>query len=112
MLSRATITNNKSPKAIPCSVLIPITDKQMQYAQEIARRLAEAGLRVEIDDSRARMQGKIRRAQLQKVPYMLIIGGKEQEAVAVAVRMRSGEDLGAIPVAAFIERAGGLGAAA
>jgi threonyl-tRNA synthetase len=87
------------------AVLIPITDKQMEYAQEVARRLAEVGLRVEIDDSRDRMQGKIRRAQLQKVPYMLIIGGKEQEAGAVAVRMRSGEDLGAIPVAAFIERA-------
>jgi threonyl-tRNA synthetase len=87
------------------AVLIPITDKQMAYAQEVARRLAEVGLRVEIDDSRDRMQGKIRRAQLQKVPYMLIIGGKEQEAGAVAVRMRSGEDLGAIPVAAFIERA-------
>jgi threonyl-tRNA synthetase len=87
------------------AVLIPITDKQMEYAREVARRLAEVGLRVEIDDSRDRMQGKIRRAQLQKVPYMLIIGGKEQEAGAVAVRMRSGEDLGAVPVAAFIERA-------
>ena len=87
------------------AALIPITDKQMEYAREVARQLAEAGLRVEIDDSRDRMQGKIRRAQLQKVPYMLIIGGKEQEAGAVAVRMRSGDDLGAIPVAAFLERA-------
>lgn len=87
------------------AMLIPITDKQLDYAREVRRRLQLAGLRVEIDDSRDRMQGKIRRAQLQKVPYMLIIGGKEQEADAVAVRMRSGEDLGAIPVAAFIERA-------
>jgi threonyl-tRNA synthetase len=87
------------------AVLIPITDKQLDYAREVRRKLQIAGLRVEIDDSRDRMQGKIRRAQLQKVPYMLIIGGKEQEAGAVAVRMRSGEDLGAIPVAEFIERA-------
>jgi threonyl-tRNA synthetase len=87
------------------AMLIPITDKQADYAEQVRRRLAAAGLRVEIDASRDRMQGKIRRAQLQKVPYMLIIGGKEQEADAVAVRMRSGEDLGAIPVAAFIERA-------
>ena len=51
------------------------------------------------------MQAKIRRAQLQKVPYMLIIGDKEQAADAVAVRLRSGEDLGAMPVEAFIARA-------
>jgi len=87
------------------AVLIPITDKQQEYAQQVRARLAERGLRVEIDASRDRMQGKIRRAQLQKIPYMLIIGGKEQEANAVAVRMRSGEDLGAIPLDAFIERA-------
>lgn len=87
------------------AVLIPITDKQMAYAEAVRSRLAEAGLRVEIDDSRDRMQGKIRRAQLQKVPYMLVIGGKEQEAGTVAVRMRSGEDLGPITVEAFIERA-------
>jgi threonyl-tRNA synthetase len=87
------------------AMLIPITDKQLEYAQSVRRCLVEAGLRVEIDDSRDRMQGKIRRAQLQKIPYMLIIGNKEQEAGAVAVRMRSGEDLGAMPLADFIERA-------
>jgi threonyl-tRNA synthetase len=87
------------------AVLIPITDKQLAYAEQVRDQLSEAGLRVEIDESRDRMQGKIRRAQLQKVPYMLIIGNKEQEAGAVAVRLRSGEDLGPITVAAFIERA-------
>jgi threonyl-tRNA synthetase len=51
------------------------------------------------------MQAKIRQAQLQKIPYMLIIGDREQRAGAVAVRTRSGEDLGAMSVAAFIERA-------
>jgi threonyl-tRNA synthetase len=53
------------------------------------------------------MQAKIRRAQLQKIPYMLILGNKEQEADAVALRLRSGEDLGAVPVDEFIARAQG-----
>jgi threonyl-tRNA synthetase len=86
-------------------MLIPITDKHMEYAESVRARLEAIDLRVEIDTSKDRMQGKIRRAQLQKVPYMLILGNKEQEADAVAVRMRSGEDLGAMPVDAFIERA-------
>lgn len=86
-------------------VIIPITDKQMDYARQVRQRLTEAGLRVELDDSRDRMQGKIRRAQLQKVPYMLIIGAREQETGAVAVRTRTGEDLGPMPLATFLERA-------
>ncbi|MCX7789603.1 MAG: threonine--tRNA ligase [Chloroflexaceae bacterium] len=87
------------------ATIIPITDKQMEYALQVRQRLSDAGLRVELDDSRDRMQGKIRRAQLQKVPYMLIIGAREQETEAVAVRTRAGEDLGAMPLAAFLERA-------
>jgi threonyl-tRNA synthetase len=88
------------------AVIIPISDeKHGAYGRELLGRLAQAGLRVEIDDSKDRMQAKIRRAQLQKVPYMLIIGDKEQAAGAVAVRLRSGEDLGALPVDVFIERA-------
>lgn len=85
--------------------IIPITDKQMEYASQVRQHLTDAGLRVELDDSRDRMQGKIRRAQLQKVPYMLIIGAREQETGSVAVRTRAGEDLGAMPLAAFVERA-------
>ena len=88
------------------AVIIPISDERHgAYGREVAGRLKEAKLRVEFDDSRDRMQAKIRRAQLQKVPYMLIIGDKEQAAGAVAVRLRSGEDLGAMPVDAFIARA-------
>ena len=86
------------------AMLIPITDKQLEYAHDVRARLAAVGVRVETDTSRDRMQGKIRRAQLQKIPYMLIIGNKEQEAGAVAVRLRSGEDLGPLPVASVIER--------
>lgn len=88
------------------AVVIPISDeKHGAYGREVAQRLQAAGMRIELDNSKDRMQAKIRRAQLQKVPYMLIIGDKEQEAGAVAVRLRSGEDLGALPVEAFIARA-------
>jgi threonyl-tRNA synthetase len=86
-------------------VIIPITDKQMDFARQVRQRLFAAGLRVELDDNRDRMQGKIRRAQLQKIPYMLIIGAREQDAEAVAVRTRAGEDLGAMPLEAFLARA-------
>lgn len=87
------------------AVVIPITDKQMEFARQVRQRLFMAGLRVELDDNRDRMQGKIRRAQLQKIPYMLIIGAREEAADSVAVRTRAGEDLGAMPVDAFLARA-------
>jgi threonyl-tRNA synthetase len=88
------------------AIVIPISDERHSaYATEVGRQLTAAGLRVEVDLSKDRMQAKIRQAQLQKIPYMLIIGDREQRAGAVAVRTRSGEDLGAMPVAAFIERA-------
>ena len=72
---------------------------------EVVRRLSEAGLRVEINDRRDRMQAKIREAQLQKIPYMLVIGKREVAEDAVAVRLRNGRDLGAMPVAQFLELA-------
>jgi threonyl-tRNA synthetase len=88
------------------AVVVPISDeKHGEYGREVLRRLEAAGLRAELDNSKDRMQAKIRRAQLQKVPYMLIIGDKEQAADSVAVRLRSGEDLGATPLDAFIARA-------
>ncbi len=75
--------------------IIPISDvKHMEYAQQVRDALVAAGLRAEIDDSKERMGAKIRQAQMQKVPYMLIIGDKEQAAGTVSVRLRSGEDLG------------------
>lgn len=86
------------------AIIIPITDRHQEYAQAVRRRLEAARIRVEIDTSKDRMQGKIRRAQLQKTPYMLIIGDKEQAADAIAVRLRSGEDLGAVAVDDFIQR--------
>jgi threonyl-tRNA synthetase len=82
-------------------VLIPITDDQVPYAQEVASALSGSGFRVEIDTGRDRMQAKIRNAQLQKVPYMVVTGKREAEAGTIAVRARTGDDLGAMSVDAF-----------
>jgi threonyl-tRNA synthetase len=82
-------------------VLIPIADRHNTYAHQVADHLHASGLRVEINDSSDRMQAKIRDAQLQKVPYMLVMGDREVEAGTVAVRLRSGEDLGARTVVDF-----------
>ncbi len=90
------------------AVLIPITDDQIPFAHSVKADLEKQGLRVEVDESSGRMQAKIRNAQMQKVPFMLVIGKREVEAGAVAVRLRSGEDLGAMPVAQFAEFASKL----
>jgi threonyl-tRNA synthetase len=87
------------------AVIIPITDEQFEFAHEVGARLEGAGMRIRVDDQRDRMQAKIRNAQLEKVPYMLVVGKREAEADSVAVRLRSGEDLGAMNVASFIELA-------
>ena len=87
------------------AILIPIADRHAPYAQEVAQQLRAAGLRVQVDDRRERMNAKIRDAQLQKIPYMLIVGDREAEAGAVAVRLRTEEDLGAMSVADFIAMA-------
>ena len=75
------------------AMLIPIADRHAEYCSQVKQRLNSAGLRVEIDKSVERMNAKIRNAQLQKIPYMLVVGDREQEQNAVAVRLRSGEDL-------------------
>jgi threonyl-tRNA synthetase len=85
-------------------MLIPIADRHLPYAQEVSAVLKEAGLRVEVDDRGERMNAKIRDAQNQKIPYMLVVGDREVEQAAVAVRLRSEENLGAMPVDAFLER--------
>ncbi|MCZ6891572.1 MAG: His/Gly/Thr/Pro-type tRNA ligase C-terminal domain-containing protein, partial [Chloroflexi bacterium] len=80
------------------AVVIPITDRHLEYASQVQSRLASRGLRVETDARNERMNAKVRQAQLQKVPYMLIVGDREVEQEAVAVRLRSGEDRGALPL--------------
>jgi len=84
------------------AMLIPIADRHLEYAYQVAAQLRDAGLRVEVDERGERMNAKIRDAQNQKIPYMLVIGDREAEARAVAVRLRSGEDLKAIPVGEFL----------
>jgi threonyl-tRNA synthetase len=75
------------------AMLIPIADRHVEYCNQVKERLSAAGLRVEIDTSVERMNAKIRNAQMQKIPYMLVVGDREQQQDAVAVRLRSGEDL-------------------
>lgn len=87
------------------AAIIPIADRHVAYAKDVQKQLKAAGIRSTVDESSERMQAKIRHAQLQKIPYMLVIGDKEQAAGAVAVRLRSGEDLKAKPLAEFIAMA-------
>ena len=84
------------------AALVPIADRHVPYMNEVAEKLKAAGLRVTVDDSNDRMNAKIRNAQLQKIPYMLVAGDKEAEAGAVSVRLRSGEDLKAMPLEDFV----------
>jgi threonyl-tRNA synthetase len=86
------------------AVVIPIADRHTAYASEVGERLRAANIRNEVDSSNDRMQNKIRQAQLQRVPYMLVVGDREAEADAAAVRLRSGENLGALPVDEVIGR--------
>jgi len=87
------------------AVLIPITDRHLDYAFDVTEQLKAAGIRCEVDDSSNRMNAKIRTAQKQKIPYMLVVGDQEVEAGQVAPRLRSGEKLDAMSVADFIARA-------
>lgn len=87
------------------ATLIPIADRHIDYASEVAEQLKEVGLRVEVDDRGERMSAKIRDAQNQNIPYMLIVGDREQEAGTVSLRLRSEEDLGSVSLQEFIERA-------
>lgn len=86
------------------AVIIPIADEHIDYAQKVAHELRDNDIRVEMNDKNERMQHKIREAEVAKVPYMLIVGGKEAQAGAVAVRERSKGDLGQIKLDEFIEK--------
>jgi threonyl-tRNA synthetase len=84
------------------AAVLPITDKQSAYAHEVAEKLKAVGVRVSVDDRNEKVNLKIREAQLQKVPYMLVVGGREAEAGQVAVRHRKRADLGPTSVEEFI----------
>jgi threonyl-tRNA synthetase len=83
------------------AIVLPITERQNDYARSVYQKLLDAGFRAELDDRNEKLQAKIRDAQLQKIPYMLVIGGKEAEAGTVSVRHRSKGDLGPRPVEQF-----------
>jgi len=87
------------------AVIIPIADRHVSYAYEVARKLKQAGLRLEVNDRSDRMNAKIRDAQMQKIPYMLVVGDQEVEHGEVALRLRSGENPGPLPLESFLEKA-------
>src|ERR1700721_682930 len=80
------------------TVVLPITERQNEDARQGHQKMLDAGARGELADRNEKLQAKIRDAQLQKIPYMLIVGGKEAEAGAVSVRHRSKGDLGPKPL--------------
>ena len=82
-------------------MMVPIADRHVEYANQVANELRASGMRVQVDDGKERMNKKIRNAQLMKIPYMLVVGDNEQEAGAVAVRTRENENRGAMPIAEF-----------
>jgi len=89
------------------AVVIPIADRHVEYARTLAGRLAAAGIRAQADEGSERMNAKIRGAQLKKIPYMLVVGDRESQAGTASLRLRSGEDRGAVPVEEFIARVRG-----
>ncbi len=86
------------------AVLIPIADRHNPYANQVAQELEAAGMRVQVDERGERMNAKIRDAQNQKIPYMLVVGDREQEQGMVALRLRSGENPGPMTVETLLER--------
>jgi threonyl-tRNA synthetase len=86
------------------AVLIPIADRHAEYASKIYAEMRAQDIRVQLDDRSERMNMKIREAQLNKIPYMLVMGDKEVENGTVSVRLRNGEDLGSLDLPTFMQR--------
>jgi len=87
------------------AVVLPISDRHLDYARRVGLRLVAAGLRAEVDERQEKIGYKIREAQMQKVPYMLVVGDREAAESAVSVRHRTDGDRGSQPIDAFIEAA-------
>jgi threonyl-tRNA synthetase len=87
------------------AVVLPISDRHLEYARAVRDRIAGAGLRVEVDDRQEKIGYKIREAQLQKVPYMLVVGDRESAEGTVSVRTRAGGDQGASAIGDFVSKA-------
>jgi len=84
------------------AMVIPIADRHVEYAGQVRDELTAAGLRAEVDDRSERMQAKLRDAQEQKIPVMLVVGDRDQEAGAVSPRLRTGEAMQGVPLADFV----------
>lgn len=84
--------------------ILPLTDRNLEYAKTVSDKLKDENIRVEIDERNETLPAKIRNAQLEKVPYMLIVGDKEEKSKKVSLRLRSEKNLGAISLKTFIER--------
>ena len=87
------------------AVVIPIADRHLDYASRVEAELKQAGMRIQVDARNERMSLKIREAQLQKTPYMLVVGDREVQGATISVRLRSGEDLGRQTLTAFRDMA-------
>ena len=86
------------------TAVIPIADRHLEYAREVTQRLRSEGMRVELDERAERMNAKIRDAQNQKIPYMLVLGDNEMAAERVSLRVRDGSQQNNIPFSDFIAR--------
>lgn len=87
------------------AVIIPIADRHVEYCNQVASRLKALGIRATVDERSERMNAKIRDAQTQKIPYMLVVGDKEMESNQVALRLRNGENPGPVSIDSFTELA-------
>ena len=83
--------------------VLPITERNLKYAKIIVSKIRDEKLRVELDDRNETLPAKIRDAQLEKIPYMLVIGDKEEKVKKVAVRLRTGKDLGQMSLNKFVK---------
>jgi threonyl-tRNA synthetase len=90
------------------AILIPVTDGNVDYANSVAKTLRDAGMRVEVDAGKSRMQAKIAANRERQIPYMLIVGNRDAAAGNVSVRLRTDEDLGAMPIDDFATLAKGI----
>ncbi len=85
-------------------MVIPIADRHNEYAEQLRKQLEGSSIRAAVDDGNDRMNAKIRSAQVQKVPYMLVVGDREVESGGASVRLRSGENLRAMSVEDTVAR--------
>jgi threonyl-tRNA synthetase len=83
--------------------VLPVSERFLAYGKRVGEHLVKAGLRAEVDERGEKLGFKIREAQVQKIPYMLVVGAREEESGTASVRSRSGGDLGAMGVDRFVE---------